>query len=102
VQVTTLQTNATEKKDRVMTDVSSVLEIILRITRDVRSTRTYKRKHTHLSKQYTPPAQIKQALHTQPVVTYTQITKQNSYAATNIEQDLHINLPLQQTSDMRT
>jgi hypothetical protein len=36
-------------------------------------------------KQYTPPAQIKQTLHTQPGVTYAQITKQNSYAATNIE-----------------
>jgi hypothetical protein len=38
-------------------------------------------------KQYTPPAQIKQTLHTQPGVTYAQITKQNSYAATHIEQD---------------
>jgi hypothetical protein len=52
-------------------------------------------------KQYTPPAQIKQTLHTQPGVTYTQITKQNSYAATNIEQDQHINQPLQQTSDIQ-
>jgi hypothetical protein len=42
-------------------------------------------------KQYTPPAQIKRALHTQPGVTYAQITKQNFYAATNIEQDPHIN-----------
>jgi hypothetical protein len=33
-------------------------------------------------KQYTPPAEIKQTLHTQPGVTYAQITKQNSYAAT--------------------
>jgi hypothetical protein len=49
VQVTTCQTSATEKKDRLMSDVSSVVEIILRITMDVRSTRTYKRKHTHLS-----------------------------------------------------
>jgi hypothetical protein len=30
-------------------DVSSAVEIILRITRDVRSTGTYKRKLTHLS-----------------------------------------------------
>jgi hypothetical protein len=52
-------------------------------------------------KQYTP-AQIKQALHTQPGITYAQITKQNSYAATNIEQDQHINQPLQQTSDIGT
>jgi hypothetical protein len=48
-QVTTWQTNATEKEDRVLSGVSSLVEIILRITRDVRSTRTYKRKHTHLS-----------------------------------------------------
>jgi hypothetical protein len=52
-------------------------------------------------KQFTPPAQIKQTLHTQPGVTYAQITKQNSYAATNIEQDQHINQPLQQTSDIQ-
>jgi hypothetical protein len=50
-------------------------------------------------KQYTPPAQIKQTLHNQTGVTYAQITKQNSYAATNIEQDPHINHPHQQTSD---
>jgi hypothetical protein len=52
-------------------------------------------------KQYTPPEQIKQTLHTQSGVTYAQITKQNSYAATNIEQDQHINQPLQQTSDIQ-
>jgi hypothetical protein len=51
-------------------------------------------------KQYTP-AQIKQTLYTQPGVTYAEITKQNSYAATNIEQDQHINQPLQQTSDVQ-
>jgi hypothetical protein len=51
-------------------------------------------------KQYTP-AQIKQALHTQPGVTHAQITKQNSYAATSIEQDQHINQPLQQTSNIQ-
>jgi hypothetical protein len=37
-------------------------------------------------KQYTPPAQLKQTSHTQPGVTYAQIAKPNSYAATNIEQ----------------
>jgi hypothetical protein len=31
----TWQTNATEKKDQVMSDVSSVVKIILRIARDV-------------------------------------------------------------------
>jgi hypothetical protein len=41
--VTTWQTNATEKKDRVMSGLSSVVEIILRITRYVRSTRNYKK-----------------------------------------------------------
>jgi hypothetical protein len=45
VQVTTWQTSATENKDLVMSDVSSMLEIILQITRDVRSTKSYKRKH---------------------------------------------------------
>jgi hypothetical protein len=52
-------------------------------------------------KQYTPAAQTKHTLHTQPGVTYVQITKQNSYAATNIEQNQHINQPLQQTSDIQ-
>jgi hypothetical protein len=50
-------------------------------------------------KQYIPPAHIKQTLHTQPGVTYAQIMKQNSYAATNIEQDPHTNQPHEQTSD---
>jgi hypothetical protein len=48
-QVTTWQTNTTEKKDLVMSDVSSVMEIILRIVRNVRSSRTYEGKHIHLS-----------------------------------------------------
>jgi hypothetical protein len=39
---------------------------------------------------HTPPAQIKQTLYTQPRATYTHITKQNSYAPTNIEQEPHI------------
>jgi hypothetical protein len=52
-------------------------------------------------KQYTPPAQIKQTLHTQPRVTYAQLTKQNSYAATNIDQDQHINQPHQHTSNIQ-
>jgi hypothetical protein len=53
-------------------------------------------------KQYTPPEQFKQTLHTQPGVTYAQIIKQNSYAATNTEQGQHINQPLQQTSDKQS
>jgi hypothetical protein len=52
-------------------------------------------------KQYTPPAQIKQTLHSQPGVTYAQITKQNTCATTTIEQDQHINQPLKQTSDIK-
>jgi hypothetical protein len=77
----------------VMSDVSSVVDIILWITRDVMVYKNLQKKtYPPLSlKQYTPPAQIKQTLHTQPGVTYAQITKQNSYAVTNIEQDRHIN-----------
>jgi hypothetical protein len=52
-------------------------------------------------KQYTPPAQIKQTLLIQPGVTYAKITKQNSYAATNIEQEQHINQLHQETSDIQ-
>jgi hypothetical protein len=37
-----------EKKDLVMSDVSSVVETILRITLNIRSTRIYKRKYTIL------------------------------------------------------
>jgi hypothetical protein len=48
-KMTTWQTNATEKKDLVMSNVSSVAEIFLRITRAVRSTMSYKRSRTHLS-----------------------------------------------------
>jgi hypothetical protein len=44
-----VQTKDTEKKDRLMSGVSCVVEIIQQITRDVRSTKTYKRKHIHLS-----------------------------------------------------
>jgi organic hydroperoxide reductase OsmC/OhrA len=40
-----------------------------------------------------------QTLHTQPGVTYVQITKQNSCTATNTEQDPHKNQPRQQTND---
>jgi hypothetical protein len=40
VQVVTWQTKATKKKDLVMSDVSSVVEIILWITWDVRSKKT--------------------------------------------------------------
>jgi hypothetical protein len=38
-----------QKKDLVMSHMSSVVEIFLRITRNVQSARTYKRKHIHLS-----------------------------------------------------
>jgi hypothetical protein len=79
-----------------------VVEIILRITRMYGLQGPTKENiPTSCMKQYTPPAQIKQTLHTPPGVTYAQITKQNSYAATNIEQDQHINQHLQQTSDIQ-
>jgi hypothetical protein len=52
-------------------------------------------------KPYTPPAQIKQTLRTQPGVTHAQIAKQNADAATNIERDQHIDHLLQHTSDTR-
>jgi hypothetical protein len=51
-------------------------------------------------KQYTPPAQSNKH-YTLPGVTYAHITKQSSYAATNIEQHPHTNQPHQQTSDMQ-
>jgi hypothetical protein len=47
--VITWQTNASEKKDLVMPDVSSVAEITLPIIRYVRSTKSYKRNLTHIS-----------------------------------------------------
>jgi hypothetical protein len=50
---------------------------------------------------YIPSAQIKQTLYTQPGVTYAQITKQNSYAATNIEQEPHLNQSHQQTGNVQ-
>jgi hypothetical protein len=65
-----------------MSDVSSAAVITLLTTRDVWSTRTYKRKHTHLSLgKYTLPCTIKKKpVLTQPGATYPQITKQNSYS----------------------
>jgi hypothetical protein len=50
---------------------------------------------------YTLPTQMKQTLYTQPGITYAHITKQNSYTATNIEQEPHINQPHQQTSNIQ-
>jgi hypothetical protein len=52
-------------------------------------------------KQHTPSSEIKETLHTQPGVTYAQITKQNSYAPTNIHQEPQTNQPYQQTSSMQ-
>jgi membrane-associated HD superfamily phosphohydrolase len=51
--------------------------------------------------QYTPPAQIKHTLYTQPRVTCAQITEQNSYSPTNVEQEPHTNEPHQQTSKIQ-
>jgi hypothetical protein len=54
-----------------------------------------------LSQSYSSPEQIKQILYTQPGVTYAQISKQNSYACTNIEQEPHINQFHQRISDIQ-
>jgi hypothetical protein len=97
-QVTTWQTNATEKNDLVMSDVPSVVEIALRITRDVRPTKTYKRKHTTSPVETLHSSRTNQ---TQPGVTYAQITKQNFYSATNVEQEPHTTQPHQQTSEIQ-
>jgi hypothetical protein len=43
------ESGANMKKDRVMFDVSSVAEIIMQITSDLWSTRTFKRKRNHPS-----------------------------------------------------
>jgi hypothetical protein len=48
---------------------------------------------------YAPPAPIKQTLYTHPGSNIRSITKQNSYAPTNIEQVPHINQSHQQTTD---
>jgi hypothetical protein len=48
-------------------------------------------------KQYTPPAQIKHTLYTQPGVTYAETTKQHFYSDTNVEQGPHTNQLDQQT-----
>jgi membrane-associated HD superfamily phosphohydrolase len=48
-----------------------------------------------------PSAQIKRTLQTQPGITYAQVTKKNSYAPTNIEQEPQTNQSHQQASDMQ-
>jgi hypothetical protein len=64
-QVTTWQTNATEKKDLVMSDVSSTAEIILRITRVCTVYKDLQKKtYPPLRwKIYNPPGQIKQTVY---------------------------------------
>jgi hypothetical protein len=49
VPAVTLQTSATEKKDQMKFDVSSVAEITQRTTKDAPSTNIFKRKYTLLS-----------------------------------------------------
>jgi hypothetical protein len=52
----------------------------------------YKRAYIPLGvKQYIPPAQKKNTLQTQLGITYAQVTRQNSYAPRNIEQEPHTN-----------
>jgi hypothetical protein len=62
VQVIIWQTSVTTTKDLVMFDVSYVVETTLQITRDVQSTKSYKKKAypPFWLKQYTP-AQIKKS-----------------------------------------
>jgi hypothetical protein len=43
---------------------------------------------------YVPPPHLKQTLHTQSGVTYSQITKHNSSAPSHIDDELHINTSL--------
>jgi hypothetical protein len=43
-------------------------------------------------KPYTFPSSIKHSIHTQPSLTYTQITKQNLSVPTKIENESHTNL----------
>jgi uncharacterized membrane protein (DUF485 family) len=96
-RATTWQTNAAEKKDVrcVLCGGNHPASYKGRTVYKDLQKKTYPPLHL---KQYTP-AQIKQTLHTQPGVTHVQITKHNSYAATNIEQNQHINQPHQQTSN---
>jgi hypothetical protein len=49
---------------------------------------------------YTPPAELQQTVNTQPGVTYAQVTKQNSYTLTQIENVQYMNQPHQQNSDI--
>jgi hypothetical protein len=75
-----------------MFDVSYVAEIIPKITRDVLYTKSYKKLYAPLRvKKHTPPAQIKITPQTQPGITYAQVSKQNSYAPTDIGQEPHKN-----------
>jgi hypothetical protein len=68
-----------------MSDVSLVVEIILRIARNVQST-----------------GSTKENIPTSPFETiHSSCINKKSYAATNIKQDQHINQPLQQTSDIQ-
>jgi hypothetical protein len=106
VPATTLQISATEKKDQTKFDASSVAEITQRTTKDAPFTKTFKRKYTLLSDprhtsdlwNHTLPSRKTINPYTQPGVTYAQITKQNTYAPLT-EQEPHLNLSHQQTSD---
>jgi hypothetical protein len=53
VPAITLQISATEKKDQMKFDASSVAEITQRTTKDAPFTKTYKRKYTLLSDPWT-------------------------------------------------
>jgi hypothetical protein len=72
------------KRKIVKSNVSSVVEIILWITRDVWSTNSYKIKHTLLFDTIHSSLQTKHIQYTQTGVTYASITKRHSYSHTNI------------------
>jgi hypothetical protein len=99
VLVTTQRVNALERNALVAFGVSFVMEITLTTTRAVRSIRTSKKTYPLLRpKQYTPPAPLQQTLHTQPGITYAQITKPNPCTFTPQDTD-HLPTQSQQTPD---
>jgi hypothetical protein len=100
-QMTTWQTNPPEKKDLVMSNVSSVVEAILGIARDVRwSIKSYRNMPTTPFETVHSYRTNQTYLYTQLGVTYAQITKHNFCASTKVVQEPHTNKPYQQTSDM--
>jgi hypothetical protein len=100
--VTTPQTNATGKKDLMMSDVFCVEETILRIIRNVRSTKNCSKKiPTAQNEICTPLTKIKHHPLTQSRETYAQIIKRNHYAPSNIEQTLNAQQSHKKSGDVQ-